>query len=114
MRTIIAGSRSCNNYQELLKAIASLPWKPTVVLSGTARGVDQLGEKWAFENGVPLEKYPADWDQYGKSAGYKRNTLMAKNADALLALWDEESKGTKHMIRLAKKFNLKTYVWKTT
>ena len=112
MRTIIAGSRSCNNYSELLEAIASLPWTPTVVLSGTARGVDRLGERWANENRVPLEEYPADWNRYGRSAGYRRNAEMAQKADALLALWDGKSKGTGHMIRLAEKFGLKLHIWR--
>lgn len=110
MRTIIAGSRSCTEYGDLLKAIASMPWKPTVVLSGTARGVDQMGERWATENDVPIEYFPANWSEHGKSAGYRRNAEMAKQADALLAIWDSSSRGTKHMIDLAREANLTVFV----
>lgn len=53
---------------------------------------------------------PADWNKYGKSAGYKRNEQMAIYADACLAFWDGKSKGTKHMIGLAKRHNLRLKV----
>jgi hypothetical protein len=104
----------CTNYDDLLRAIEVIGWKPSVVLSGAARGVDRMGERWARENGPPVDKYPADWNKYGRSAGYKRNNEMAKNADALLALWDFKSKGTRHMINLAKKAGLTIYVYKVS
>lgn len=114
MRTIIAGSRTITEYKYLLHVLPLIDWNPSVVLSGTAKGVDKLGEKWAVENNIELEKYPANWDKYGKSAGYKRNELMAQNAEAVLVLWDGESKGTKHMIDLAVKYKLKLKVFKVT
>lgn len=112
MRTIIAGSRTAKGYNDLLRAIDCVSWIPTVVLSGTARGADMLGERWAKENGVPIERYPAKWDQYGKSAGYKRNVEMALKAEALIALWDGKSKGTEHMIDIATEYGLVIYVWR--
>ena len=51
---------------------------------------------------IKLSTSPADWDLDGKSAGFKRNVKMAEYADALVAFWDGESKGTKHMIETAK------------
>ena len=83
----------------------------TEVVSGGARGVDSLGEMWASDNNIPVKKFPADWDLFGKSAGYKRNEEMAQYADCLVALWDGKSKGTKHMIELALKYNLKLYIY---
>ena len=50
---------------------------------------------------LAVEYYPAEWEKHGKAAGYKRNARMADNADGLLAVWDGESRGTKHMIREA-------------
>ena len=52
----------------------------------------------------------ADWDQFGKSAGYKRNIQMAEHADALIAIWDGKSKGTMHMITEACKRNLRVHL----
>ncbi len=59
---------------------------------------------------VPIKKFPANWTAYGMSAGYKRNQQMAENADALIALWDGESKGTKHMIDIATQKGLWVHV----
>lgn len=110
LRTIIAGSRNCNNYDDLLNAIEEIGWCPSVVISGTANGVDEMGERWAIEHDIPLEKYPAQWEKYGKQAGYLRNKQMAENAEALLALWNGKSKGTKHMIDIAFNKNLKIFI----
>ena len=77
------------------------------IVSGAANGADKLGEKYASEKEYSIKQFPADWNKYGKSAGYKRNEEMARYADALIAFWDGESKGTKHMIDLANKYNLK-------
>jgi len=104
-KVIIAGSRSFNNY-ELLKAKCNTllaNQKDIVIVSGCAQGADKLGERYASEMGYGVERHPADWDKYGKSAGYKRNTEMAETAQALIAFWDGESKGTKHMIETAQK-----------
>ena len=76
------------------------------IVSGTANGADKLGEKYALETIFNLKKMPANWDLYGKSAGYVRNEEMAKYADACVCFWDGKSKGTKHMIDLARKYNL--------
>ena len=110
MRTIIAGSRNCNDYQLLLDAIDECSWTPTVIISGSARGVDTMGEDWAFDHQIPCEKYPAEWNRYGKSAGYKRNVQMAEKADALIALWDGISPGTGHMIDIAKTKGLAVFI----
>lgn len=72
-----------------------------------ARGADLLGEKYAVERGYHVDRYPADWNGLGKRAGYIRNEQMARNADALVAFWDGQSRGTKHMIDLASRYGLK-------
>jgi len=75
-----------------------IEWPITEVVSGGAKGVDRLGELWAQKRNIPITRFPAEWNKYGKRAGYIRNKEMALYADALLAIWDGESKGTKHMI----------------
>jgi hypothetical protein len=110
MRTIIAGSRSCDNPQELLDAIAACGWRPSVVLSGRARGADTLGEQWAADNGIPCEHFTAYWEFAGRRAGYARNERMAASAEALIALWDNNSPGTGHMIDIANRRGLRVYV----
>ena len=109
MKVIIAGGRNFNDYEKVYKECGSTLREQTYIeiVSGTARGADKLGERFAKENNYSLSSFPADWNKYGKSAGYKRNAQMADYADALIAFWDGKSKGTKHMIDLAKSANLK-------
>jgi hypothetical protein len=111
MKLIIAGSRNITDYEKLLSAVKLLEKKPSEILSGTAKGVDSMGERWAKENNITVVKYPANWDKYGKSAGYRRNVEMAENADALLLIWDGESKGSKHMLDIAQKKDMAVYVY---
>lgn len=111
MRVIIAGSRSITDYQIVEEAVKESGLEISVVISGAARGVDRLGEEYALRHGILLERYPADWDKHGRSAGYVRNTEMAGKADALIAIMDKEgSKGTKHMIQEANKRGLIVHV----
>lgn len=113
-KVIIAGSRNFNDY-ELLKQKCDIILSEQTdieIVSGTASGADKLGEVYAKEKGYQLKQFPADWDKYGKSAGYKRNQQMAEYGDALIAFWDGISKGTEHMINLAKKHNLKIKIIK--
>ena len=114
-RIIIAGSRNFKDYDLLKEIVDSVIVKvysddEITIISGTARGADQLGEKYAKENSLPVERFPADWERYGKKAGFIRNYQMANNADVLIAFWDGTSKGTKMMIDLAKKKGLKVGV----
>jgi len=116
-RVIIAGTRNFSNY-ELLKEkcdnILSSKRQNSniVILSGTAKGADRLGERYARERGFLLRRFPADWDKDGNKAGPIRNAKMADNADALIAFWDGTSRGTAHMIMTAKERGLVTRVIK--
>lgn len=105
-RVIVAGGRYFNNFYQLVGELDFLlsekeKTHEIVIVSGKARGADTLGEDYAKLRGYAIDAHPADWDTYGKSAGYKRNVEMADNADALVAFWDGASRGTKHMIDIA-------------
>lgn len=102
-KVIVAGSRSFDSYDLLKEKLDML--EISEIVSGGARGADSLGEKYALENNIPIKLFPANWNQYGKSAGFIRNREMAQYADFLIVFWDGESKGTKHMIDLMKKEN---------
>ena len=113
MKTIIAGSRTIDNMDMLVKAVQESNFNISSVISGMARGVDSLAVQYADERKIPLVKMPAMWDLHGKSAGYKRNQQMANVADALIALWDGTSRGTKHMIDIAIDKGLMVFVYRT-
>lgn len=110
MRTIIAGSRTITNINEVFRAIADSTYDITQIISGGAAGVDTLAIEYAQLWGIPCTVMNANWDLYGKSAGYIRNTQMAEHADALVAVWDGFSRGTEHMIKIAREKGLKVYV----
>ncbi len=78
-----------------------------VIISGHAIGADTLGERFATENNLDCELYPADWKSHGRAAGPIRNKKMAEVVDALIAFWNGESKGSVKMIKLAKEHGLK-------
>lgn len=110
MRVIVAGSREIVDFSIIESAIIKSGFAITEIISGTARGVDKLGELYGEKNNIRVTRFPADWNRYGKSAGYIRNEEMAKNADALIAIWDGKSRGTKNMIDIATKKELKVFV----
>ena len=117
-RVIVAGSRTAStpsHYWLLQRKLDHILQKKSIthdiiIVSGTANGADKLGEKYAATRFYNVERYPADWTQHGRRAGYIRNAEMATDADALVALWDGESRGTKHMIAIAQQMGLPTRI----
>lgn len=111
-KVIIAGSRDfCSEeHYKLLEAqmdqlVLSLGL-PDEIVSGGARGADKLGERYASENGIGIARFVPDWDGLGKRAGFVRNQDMGNYGDTLVAFWDGQSKGTRHMIEFAIKRGL--------
>lgn len=112
-RVAIIGSR---DYPDAKRVVFQYVWdmweqgdgSPPIIISGGARGVDRIAEEAALRRGLDCVVFPANWEEYGKSAGYLRNAEIVDSADRVVAFWDGESKGTKHTINLAlaKKKNL--------
>lgn len=106
MNVIVAGGRDFSDYELMKEKLDKLFVNiEPVIVCGEAKGADSLGKKYAEEKGYTVLSYPADWNTFGKRAGYIRNEAMAVVADALVAFWNGESKGTKHMIDTMKKCN---------
>ena len=116
-KIIVAGSRNVTDYSlvesKLDYYFQNLDPKTIEIVSGGARGVDKLGERYAKEHGLACKVFPADWNRFGRSAGYKRNCEMGSYATHLVAFWDGQSPGTKHMIEYAKKRNLNIRIVKS-
>ncbi len=101
MRVLIAGSRDYPNLYEVSAYIRDLPIGDVIIVGG-ARGVDRIAEEAALARpDLGIAVYPADWETYGKAAGYRRNEQMVKHADRIVVFWDGKSKGSKHTIALA-------------
>ena len=103
LRLIVAGGRDFTDYAVLCRVLqdwlARHAVGPVIIISGHARGADTLGERFAREQGHGLEIYPADWESFGKRAGFIRNSRMVAIADAAVAFWDGASHGTLDTIR---------------
>jgi hypothetical protein len=115
IRLAIVGSRTFNDYNVLKQVITKLleenNYKIKNIVSGGARGADTFAEQYAKENGIVSIVYKADWDTYGKKAGFLRNVDIINNCDVCLAFWDGESRGTKHDLELCEKYNKECWVY---
>lgn len=117
-RIIIAGSRNFTDKERLYKILdnrlASIK-DDVEIISGHCRGADMLGEQYAKDHNIPVVVFPADWNTYGKKAGYIRNKQMAEYASeengVLIAFPIGEARGTKMMIGLAHDYDLETEVY---
>lgn len=110
-KLIIAGSRSFDNYELLSRTVFALAEDPKLdgygisIVSGMAPGADALAYMFAHRNGIQCYEMPANWQKFGKRAGYMRNAQMGDFADGLIAFWDGQSRGTAHMIQYMQKLN---------
>ena len=114
MKIAIVGSRGFDDYglmKEFILTNININDIEAVV-SGGARGADALGEKFADEFGIEKIIFKAEWDKYGKRAGFIRNVDIIKNCDVCFAFWDGESHGTKHDLELCEEFKKKCYLCK--
>ena len=76
MILLVCGGRGFNDYEKLAEAMRLLPFTPSIIIEGGARGADSLARGWAVENGVHYAEVPALWDSFSKAAGGLRNSAM--------------------------------------
>ena len=113
MKLIVAGSREITDYEVVRDAIDALIAQGlaiTTIIDGAARGVDSLASRYAIEHGIENVRVPAEWKRYRYGAGPVRNRIMAEMGDALLAIWNGSSNGTKDMINCANKHGLSVFI----
>lgn len=123
---LVAGSRGYSNYDEMCNVLDFLlknqvaQHRKIVIVSGGANGADKLAERYAEERGYAKHIMPADWDRYGKSAGYRRNNDMhlfisapSDRKRGCVCFWDMQSKGTQHNFKLAEDYGTPIRVFDT-
>jgi len=107
MRVLVCGDRNWIDGALIFEALRVEHFGlDTVVVDGAARGADSLGHAAALELGLQTERFPANWTRYGRGAGPIRNQQMLDGGlDLVMAFHDDlaHSKGTAHMVRIARK-----------
>lgn len=119
LKIAIVGSRSLEDYVFFRSRISywimffQKEYKEDLdinIISGGASGIDSIASKYSFEYNYPLIEHKANWDRYGKPAGFIRNQQIAKECDILICFWDGKSKGAKNTYDIAKKKGRKVYL----
>jgi hypothetical protein len=117
MRLLICGDRNWTNKELILDVVRAIRPKPKVIISGGAQGADKLAAEVAIELKIPLQEFLAKWEQFGKAAGPIRNQTMLREGQPTLviAFHDDikNSKGTAHMLYIAKYNKIKTRLYTT-
>jgi hypothetical protein len=107
MKILIAGGRDFADKQFLEQYMSKYLEDATLVISGTAKGADRLGEKWAQANDIPVDRYPAQWSRYGGAAGPIRNQEMLDKGKPDLVVVFKGGTGSAHMAKIARKAGVK-------
>lgn len=71
-----------------------------LVITGGARGADTLAVNWARVRGIQDVICNANWEKYGKRAGYIRNAAMLYLQPDLVVAFPG-GRGTEAMVKLA-------------
>ena len=111
IKVLICGGRDFNDYGLLADTLVGLigqynPEDVTIISGHAIRGADRLGERFARDNECKLEIFPADWDKFGKGAGYIRNQQMIDEGKPDLVVAFQGGRGTQDMIKRAKKHGI--------
>ena len=106
MKVIVAGSRIIDDKKLVWDSIDKSKFNITTLISGGAIGVDILAEDWAKAHKIPILQYKPHYSIYNpKEAPLLRNQDMARDGEALIAIWKDGTRGTEHMINCMKKQN---------
>ncbi len=94
MKVAVIGSRGLKIYNLEMY----LPFTVTEIVSGGARGVDNLAKEFAMLKGFKYTEFLPEYERYGRFAPLKRNIEIIEYSDMVIAFWDGKSRGTKHVI----------------
>lgn len=121
-RILVCGSRDFNDFYIMGRTLdgfmaqAQKEHRKLMLIHGAAKGADSLAQTWAnYQVNLTVLSYPAEWRKWGNKAGIMRNLKMLDEArpDVVLAFVNkklDESRGTRHMVRIARQANVLVYV----
>lgn len=117
-KIIIIGTRRRNTHADFIKVkkvFLSIYKKGDMIVSGGCpKGGDRFAEMLIKKYNTPKKIFRAKWCQDGKFvryAGFKRNTLVAKFGDEMIAcVAKDRTGGTEDTIRKFRKFHPKSEI----
>lgn len=113
MKIAVVGSRTLGSLFLVERALRLSGFDVSEILTGDARGVDRAAATYATREGIPCRVFPANWRQHGKQAGAIRNAALVEAADAVVAIWDGRSPGTRLTLEMARRKGRPSYIMKT-
>ena len=76
MRVLITGSKNLTDLNMLKIAIIESKFEITELVTDMEEGIGELAEKWAIMSGIPIKKFPIEW-----------NNLKVEGAEIKINKW---------------------------
>lgn len=112
MKLAICGSREMTISTHQLNCIVSafllggyFETPDIEIVSGGAKGIDTCARYFAEQEDFRFTEFLADWEQFGKAAGPKRNRQIAEYSDNLIVIRYLDSKGSINVANEFRKLN---------
>jgi len=106
IKILICGSRDWSDRAVIIDRFASFPPK-IMIIHGGCRGADTIAGEVALSLGMEVKCFPANWGEYGRGAGPRRNQAMIDEGkpNLVIAFHDDlaSSRGTRDMVARAMK-----------
>lgn len=119
LRILVCGGRNFNDQQLLNETLYRIsedrtrwPFEGPTIISGMAKGADQLAAQWAKDNWLPLLEFPANWKEHGRAAGPIRNQQMLVEGKPDLVVAFPGGNGTAHMVKIAREAGVEVIEFK--
>ena len=113
MKILVCGDRNWDDYWAIYDVLYRLD-RSSVIIHGAANGADSIAGMVGNALGFEVIPVRAEWDKYGKAAGPIRNKKMLDMEPSLVLAFHkdiENSKGTKHMVEIAKEKGVQVIIY---
>ncbi len=101
MRVLVCGGRDYRDVDHVYEVLDGI--EIDTLIHGAAPGADSIAEMWADERGVKVERFPADWERYGRAAGPIRNFQMLFHGKPDFVVAFPGGRGTANMVMQAQR-----------
>lgn len=104
MKVLVCGGRDYDDRDKLFAVLdrAHFLNPITTIISGCAKGADDLGARWAHRRGIGVHYFMADWSKFGRAAGPMRNQAMLVDGNPDIVIAFPGGRGTADMVRRAR------------